>query len=342
LPSITNPLTITGTDDDTTIIERQDGPWGSSAPLLRLLHVATSGSLRLNGVTLQGGLAILPQVRGGGIYNHGTLILTHVTLTHNAGRGGGIYNDVNGVARLTHCSLTDNDGATESGGGILNPGTLTLIHSPLVDNRTTTSGGIENSFGGSATLTNSTLAHNHADGGPGGGTANVFGGAVTLTHVTLAYNTGSTVGGIFNGDDSSVTVHNTILVRNTASSSSSSSDDCAAVVTSLGTNLIGTTSGCTIMPPPDVSDLEAIDDPGLGNFTDKGRPGNGHVPLLPSSPTIDAGNDAACPTRDQLGQPRRNIPRVGTSRCDIGAIEFQRRDTQQRDEVFATAAPATP
>jgi len=45
-------------------------------------------------------------------------------------------------------------------------------------------------------------------------------------------------------------------------------------------------------------------------------PGHGHFPLLEGSPAIDAGNDAFCPSTDQLGQPRVGV-------CDIGAIEFQ-------------------
>jgi hypothetical protein len=57
-------------------------------------------------------------------------------------------------------------------------------------------------------------------------------------------------------------------------------------------------------------------DPGLGAYTDNGRPGNRHFPLLSTSQAIDAGNDATCPRRDQVPEPR-----VGT--CDIGAIEFQ-------------------
>jgi hypothetical protein len=46
LPSITSTLTITGAEADTTIIERQ-----ASAPPFRLLHVAATGSLTLNGLT---------------------------------------------------------------------------------------------------------------------------------------------------------------------------------------------------------------------------------------------------------------------------------------------------
>ena len=110
---------------------------------------------------------------------------------------------------------------------------------------------------------------------------------------------------------------NTILAQNTAGFAGS---DCAGTVTSLGTNLIGDPTGCTITLQP--TDLTG--DPGLGAFTDDGTPGNGHFPLLPSSQAIDEGNDAACPKTDQLGSPR-----VGP--CDIGAIEFQGKP-QKRHE----------
>ena len=54
--------------------------------------------------------------------------------------------------------------------------------------------------------------------------------------------------------------------------------------------------------------------------------------MLPTSQAIDAGNDAVCPRTDQLGQRRVNIPRVGTSICDIGAVEFLGKDDRQHDE----------
>ena len=103
---------------------------------------------------------------------------------------------------------------------------------------------------------------------------------------------------------------------------------CSGSVTSLGNNLIGDPTGCTITLQ--ASDLTG--DPGLGDFTDNGTPGNGHFPLLSTSQAIDAGNDAVCPRRDQLGQRRVNIPRVGTSRCDIGAIEFPGKHHRRHEE----------
>jgi hypothetical protein len=56
-------------------------------------------------------------------------------------------------------------------------------------------------------------------------------------------------------------------------------------------------------------------DPGLGDFTDDGTPGQGYLPLLPTSRAIDAGDPAACPATDQLGQLR-------LTPCDTGAVEF--------------------
>ena len=56
---------------------------------------------------------------------------------------------------------------------------------------------------------------------------------------------------------------------------------------------------------------------GLGRFD------RSYYPLLQTSSAIDAGNDAACPPTDQIGNPRVDVAGVGTSICDIGAIEYQ-------------------
>ena len=71
-----------------------------------------------------------------------------------------------------------------------------------------------------------------------------------------------------------------------------------------------------------------------------GSPRYRACPPLPTSPAIDAGNDAVCPRWDQLGQRRVDIPGVGTSRCDIGAIEVQPRDTTP-PAILVTATPET-
>jgi hypothetical protein len=104
---------------------------------------------------------------------------------------------------------------------------------------------------------------------------------------------------------------NTIIANNT---STEFLEDCAGPATSLGNNLIGDLTGCAIVLQP--GDLTG--DPGLGPFTDNGKPGNGHFPLLPTSQAIDAANNAVCPKKDQIGQPRK-------PHCDIGSIEFRHK-----------------
>jgi len=79
----------------------------------------------------------------------------------------------------------------------------------------------------------------------------------------------------------------------------------------LGIILLETPTGCDINLQP--SDLTG--DPGLGAFTDNGKPGNGHFPLVSTSQAIDAGNNDVCFRTDQLDKRR-----VGP--CDIGAIRF--------------------
>jgi hypothetical protein len=109
-------------------------------------------------------------------------------------------------------------------------------------------------------------------------------------------------------------LQNTILARNT---DGPFGEDCTGPITSLGNNLISDTAGCGIVLQP--TDLTG--DPGLGTFTDDGTPGNGHFPLLATSRAIDAGNDAVCPKKDQIGQSRK-------PHCDIGAIEFSHKQSE--------------
>jgi hypothetical protein len=206
------------------------------------------------------------------------------------------------------------------GGGIFNfnsGGTVILLHSTLLGNMALQGqgGGLQNAAQRTtAQIINSTITDNFA-GFAGGGAA---GGALTILNSTIARNQTGVRGAGGGLDGSGIVLLNTILARNTAPQG----PDCRGVVTSLGTNLIGDPTGCTITLQP--TDLTG--DPGLGAFTDNGTPGNGHIPLRRGSPAIDAGNDAACPPTDQLGRRRVNIRKVGTSICDIGAIEFRRHD----------------
>jgi hypothetical protein len=126
-----------------------------------------------------------------------------------------------------------------------------------------------------------------------------------------------------------VLLTNTILARNTRPFGGKSSD-CSGPVTSLGHNLIGDPTGCTITLEP--TDLTG--DPGLGTFTDNGTPGNGHLPLQRGNPALDAGNQACCPPTDQPGRRR-----IGP--CDIGAMRFRDKDDRRPQDDPAAAAQAS-
>jgi hypothetical protein len=346
LPVITSTLTITGQGAETTIIERD-----ASAPFFRILNNA--GTLTLKRLTLRGGDS--GGVTGGGILNTGTLALAHVTVANNFGaEGGGIY-ITSGIVTIAHSIIADNRANHGSGGLAIDHGTMTLIattvthngafnapggirigiHNPplplvimtesTIDHNSAGPGGGEGggigNYGGTLVITNTTIAANInrvSSFSVGGGLANV-GGIVLLTNSTLAENIsdnpgGRGAGGLFNSGTGTVLLQNTIIAKNSAPTG----PDCSGSVTSLGTNLIGDPTGCTIT----LQSSDLTGDPGLDAFTDDGTPGNGHVPLQPGSPAIDAGNDAFCPRTDQLGEPRAGP-------CDIGAIEFQGKHHKQ-------------
>jgi hypothetical protein len=63
------------------IIERAAG-----APFFRLFHVAATGNLTLDGLTLAGGNIV---GEGGGLRNRGRTVVMHSTLTDNAADYGG-------------------------------------------------------------------------------------------------------------------------------------------------------------------------------------------------------------------------------------------------------------
>src|SRR5437867_3666614 len=287
LPAITSALIITGMGAVATTIERL-------GPRFRLVHVAATGSLTLQEVTVQGfSLPLVPTAAGGGIRNDGTLTIINSALNRNeANFGGGIFNL--GTVTITDSSLSGNSGGAAGAIHNFDFGTLTISNSTL-------SGNI------------STLRRLHAG-------AITNDGTLTITNSTLADNV-ACVGGILSAPDTSVVeVQNTILARNVVRALScpngvTGAPDCFGLVNSLDNNLIGDPTGCTITLLP--HDLTG--DPGLDTFTDDGTSGNGHYPLLPTSQAIDAGEKRVCPKRDQIGQKRHRPS------CDIGAIEFPDR-----------------
>jgi hypothetical protein len=267
--------------------------------------------------------------RGGGLFNTGTLVLTQSILSANTatgepgtfGDGGGIVN--HGTLAITASTLRGN--VASYGGGVSNFGSTTITSSTLRENTVSYGGGVDNTSG-STMITNSTLSGNTASL-LGGGISLATHTSVTLVNSTVIGNLASEGGGIGGGiglmSVGLVNLQNTLLAGNWVPPTGTG-PDCASPGFSYGHNLIGDPTDCLITWM--ASDLTG--DPGVGALIDDGTPGQGYITLRPTSPAIDAGDPAACPPTDQLGQPR-----VGP--CDIGAIEFQPETVTISRAVFA-------
>lgn len=207
---ITGHLTIQGAGAGATAVD--------AAGLDRVFDVLAGGTVSIQGMTIQGGIA---DDGGGGIRNAGTLTINNSALSNNFAYGyggGGILN--RGTLTVYHSTLSGN-AAYYVGGGIANSGTLTVRDSTLSSNSATSGGGIDNR--GWLTVNNSTFSGNFA-AYFGGGIAtgyndtNPYSNNCTLTNCTLSGNStnegGGEGGGLF--VFGVTTVHNSTLSGNSA------------------------------------------------------------------------------------------------------------------------------
>jgi hypothetical protein len=150
----------------------------------RVLHVGSSTTVSITGVTVTGGSMVFPNDgNGGGVLNdHATLRMTNCAVDFNgAANGGGIYNyGSSGSATLTLINSTVSGNFSPAGAGIVNDGdqgsaTLMIVNSVVSDKQSTNgsppkdfgvAGGILN--GGTLTITKSTVTGNSASNEGGG------------------------------------------------------------------------------------------------------------------------------------------------------------------------------
>jgi hypothetical protein len=253
-----------------------------SAPAFRILHITAAGTLTLDGLSIQGGLLL----------EEPDVIPPF---------GPGIFNN-GGTVSLTHSTIANNAGPV-SGGIHTTSGTVTITQSTLIGNE----GGAIINQGSTVSITQSTLIGNE-----GGGIWTS--GTMTITQSTLADNRAVESCGAILNVGGTVELLNTMLARNTALLEA---PDSADPITSLGHNLIGDVTDCEITVQPS----DRTGPPGLGSLIDDGTPGHAHLPLLASSPAINAGDPEVCAEDPQLATDQLGQPRVGS--CDIGAVEFQ-------------------
>ena len=216
----------------------------------RVFHIGSGTAVTISSLTITNGRASgqYPSNSGGGIYNDhaaltisncnisgnvaalgsgisndgvtgGTATVTIVNSTLSGNSGGGIYNPaaLDGSVTMMIANTTLRNNAADSGGGIVNGGTLTITNCTLSGNSAISGGGIIN--GGTLTIANSTLSSNSAHqvpagGGVGGGIDNGELGTVVIVNSTLSDNSANDGAGIFNFG--TVTIANSTLSGNSA------------------------------------------------------------------------------------------------------------------------------
>jgi beta-glucanase (GH16 family) len=300
---------------------------GSAAPGLtisgnhsdRVFIVNSGTTATLNNLTVADGYG---WQLAGGILNNGSLTLDHVvvagnTMATNAGDfwqgGGGIYNGGGATLNLIDSSVTSNQ-ARWSGGGLYSffNTTTTIVRSTINGNVSNDVGGGFRSLG-NVRITNSTFSGNTSTGWHGGAIFHTD-GAMEIASSTIANNIGPNYApsaifiGSFNAAVPSLKLINTLITGNHWYACEQHAAGRVSLI-SGGHNLVQDRS-CS----PASSDL-VVSDAKIGPLANNGGPTLTHA-LLPGSPAIDAGDDAACPATDQRGTARPQGPH-----CDIGSYE---------------------
>jgi len=239
--------------------------------------------------------------------NGATVGIKGITITKgSADSGGGILNS--GTLTVTNSILSENS-AKWNGGGILNFGALTIINSTLLRNLAFSGGGVNNIIN-RIIITNSTLSENSAKW-VGGGIYNQSIGTniITVTNSTLLGNSAKYGGGIKN--------YNFLTLTNTIIANSIKGGDCDCFGSEAIKNTLIEDGSCN----PTWSG-----DPKLGPLANNGGPTFTHA-LLRGSPAIDVGDDTICAAKPVNGLDQRGVARFGSlagNHCDIGAYEYQK------------------
>ncbi len=312
---------------------------GSSAQ--RVFLTDANASVVLNRLNIVNGSCY--QCDGGGIYvmAQGNLAARNTVFSGNSANvsGGAIANA--GTAVIASSTFSGN--SAPYGGAIRNWGLLNLDRAVINANTATYGGAIRNegtNFPVTQTailaLSNSAVYGNSA-AQSGGGLQNSYFASAALTNTTFYSNSAATYGGAIMSDDSSVAgIVNATLYGNRAALSGGAIYNGGAI-TLTNSIVAGSATGgnCAWQTRPPVDGGGNLDDAntcafGSGVLAPSQTMANpllgplqvnapGSIPtlaLLPSSPALNGGSDAACPATDARG-----VMRVQALHCDIGAYE---------------------
>jgi CSLREA domain-containing protein len=300
---------IIGLDDSAnTVFEqmtlrggRTRGPGGC------VRNLATGGIVYLNNVAIEG--CVSDEGRGGGMINHGGVIMTRVQFRDNEAHFGGGLENLS-VAQIYESVFHHNAGqisiSTPTRGGAISNlagASLTLWNSTISRNRAVLGGGVLNQ--GSMSILNSTISTNS---GRGGGIAFVGpsaeGASLSIVSSTITNNTDL---GIYRSSTAPLELRGAIVAGNR--NHVGAAENCEGGITSSRESLEDVNT-CGLTGMGDIVNT----DPLLGPLADNGGPTQTHA-LLASSPAIDA-----APSRYER-RDQRDFPRPMFGASDIGAYE---------------------
>jgi hypothetical protein len=249
---------------------------------------------------------------GGGICNnyHCDAVISDSMFSGNtADAGGGIHNHCDSNAAIDYCSFLGNE-ASESGGGMCNGSSSPVITNCTFGSNRSLGDGLEGGGGicnygpGSPEFINC-IIYNNTAANIGGAVYNHSGGSPMMTNCTLVYNEALHGGCMYNRESSPI-ITNCILWSNTGNLSHDEFYDWVA------------------SPLVTYSDISG-GYPGNGNISADpllANPISGNVHLLPSSPCIDSGSNAAALVAG-IGESVYGGTRIYNGTVDIGADEAQ-------------------
>jgi hypothetical protein len=355
LPGSTAAVTIGGGDNEVTL----DGNNASG-----VLSVDSGVQATLENLTITHGNADTSD--GGGIYNRGTLTLSHSTLSANYAIffGGAIYNSSVGMLTVSNSTLSANSASFDS---IHNAGTLTVANSTISAN----SGGGFTNDAGTLTVANSTISANSGGGFANRGTLTVTNstisadsdtgifnsGTLTVSNSTLSGNSGSGIdnrgtltvsnstissnsfgGGIYSSIFGTLHLQNTIVAGNQAGGGPGVGPDINGPVDgSSSYNLVGDGTGLSCISNGSngnqIGTPASPIDPLLAPLGDYGGPTQ-TMPLLPGSPALNAGDPAQAGVADQRGAIRSGGVNIGAFQASASAIVVTAPDTATAGVAF--------